>query len=182
MSSPNSAASAPSAGDPLVYTGETVVLFANATYQFVVLRHFLLPTGDDGSTDAEVLAMLIQNPHYRGSFVGTGDADTTIHGPYQVSAITADSFVAVAPTEAETLVRSWAAYAAPLPEVSGQVMDREVYPRMRTATSLYQLVALPQEAFETKWRLGIGSATGFHEFVAIDRLGGTVTLVMATDD
>ncbi|QIV79883.1 hypothetical protein [Mycolicibacterium frederiksbergense] len=182
MSSPNSASSAATAGDELVYTGETVVVFANATYQFVVLRHFLLPAGDDGTSDGDVLAMLIQNPHYRGSFVGTGDGDTTIHGPYQASAITTDSFVAVAPTDAETLVRRWAEYAAPLPEVSGQGMDREVYPRMRAATSLYQLVALPQEAFETEWRLGIGSATGFHEFVALDRLGGTVTLVMATDD
>lgn len=177
----NSSASAAPSGDALVYTGETAVIFANATYQFVVVRQFTMPIGEVVD-DSEVLALLIQNRYYRGSFVGTGDGDTTIHGPYQVAAITPERFVLVDASTAEALIRSWAEYAAPLPEGPRAEMEQQVYPPIRAASSIYQLPQLPPEAAETEWRLGIGVCTGFHEFVAIDRPGGTVTLVMATDD
>ena len=165
----------------LAYIGQTEVVFTNGTYQFVVIREFGLPTGDSVD-DRTVLTRVIASRAYRGSFVGVGDEDATIHGPYRVDAITADSFLVVDAANAETLVRGWAEYAAPLPEVSRLEMDREVYPRMRAATSVYQLMPLPSEALETEWRLGIGSATGFHEFVVINRATGVVAVVMATDD
>lgn len=182
MNTPNISEPAPQAGDELVYAGETAVVFANATYQFVVVRQFTMLAGDHVVDDSEVLALLIQNRYYRGSFVGTGDGDTTIHGPYQVAAITPERFVPVGASDAEALIRSWAEYAAPLPEGPRGEMEQQVYPRIRAASSIYQLPQLPPEAAETEWRLGIGVCTGFHEFVAIDRPGGTVTLVMATDD
>jgi hypothetical protein len=40
-------------------------VFANGTYRFVVLRHFKMSAGERVS-DPDVLAMLIQNSHYRG--------------------------------------------------------------------------------------------------------------------
>lgn len=170
------------ATDPaLTYIDETVIVFANNTYQFIVLRDFNLPAGEPLG-DRDVLSALIANRHYRGSFVGTGDGDDTIHGPYQVQAIIADSFVPVSAFDAESLLRAWAEYTTALREAVRTAVERDVYPRINKATAVYRLPKLPPEARETEWRLGIGNATGFHEFVLIDRASGVVTLLIATDD
>lgn len=165
----------------LTYIDETAIVFANNTYQFVVLREFALPTHEPLG-DRDVLTALIANRHYRGSFVGTGDGDDTIHGPYQVRAITADSFVTVSAFDAESLLRAWAEYTTALPEAVRTAVERDVYPRINKATAVYQLPKLPPEARETEWRFALGNATGFHEFVLIDRARGVVTLLIATDD
>lgn len=165
----------------LTYIDETVIVFANNTYQFIVLREFDLPAGES-LDDRDVLTALIANRHYRGSFVGTGDGDDTIHGNYQVRAITAESFLPVSATDAESLLHTWAEYTSVLPDGVRTAIERDVYPRINKATAVFQLPKLPPEAWETEWRLALGNATGFHEFVLIDRARGVVTLLIATDD
>jgi hypothetical protein len=165
----------------LTYVDETAIVFANNTYQFIVLREFNLPA-DESIGDRDVLTALVANRHYRGSFVGTGDGDSTIHGPYQVQAITADSFIPVSAADAESLLRAWAEYTSALPEAVRTAIERDVYPRINAATAVYRLPTLPPEARETEWRLALGNATGFHEFVLIDRASSVVTLLIATDD
>lgn len=176
----NPASTAP-VGPGLAPLGGTPIVFANGTYQFFEIRRFALPPGDETS-DRHVLAALIGSPGYRGSFVGTGDEDPTIHGPYWAAAITADLFVPVSADDAETWLRTWAEYATQLPKTVRAEVESEVYARLQAATSVYQLPTLPADANETEWRLGLGICAGFHEFVAIDRPQGVVTLVIATDD
>ncbi len=152
----------PPAGRQLTQLGAIAIQFRNNTFQFIDLRHFALPPGVE-TADRDVLAALINSPGYRGSSIGTGDKDLTIHGPYRAAAITTDSFVPVSATGAETWLRTWAEYAAPLPEAARVEVEREVYAPLQAATSVYQLPSLPDGAKETEWRLAIGNSTGFHE-------------------
>ncbi|CPR11886.1 hypothetical protein BN971_03179 [Mycobacterium bohemicum DSM 44277] len=129
-----------------------------------------------------MLRLLVGHIRYRDSYGGTGDKDMeTIHGPYWLYAVTPELFSPVSATDAETLIRTWAEYAAPLPDGRRDEMERELYPRIRNATSRYQLPDLRDTA-EHDWGSSVGSVTGFFEFVLIDRSAGDVALVVASDD
>lgn len=169
------------AEESLVYLGGVFINFRNHTYQWVSLKLFELPADAD---DNEVLASLIRHVRYRDSYNGTGDEDMkTIHGPYQLSAITPDSFIALSASDIETLVRTWAEYAAPLPDPRRAEMERELYPRIRQSTSSYQLPDLRDSAqHDEGWGTSVGSATGFFEWVLINRASGSLALVVASDD
>lgn len=164
----------------LVYRGEVLINFRNHTYQWVSIKLFVLPVGAD---DYEVLRLLIGHVRYRDSYNGTGDEDMeTIHGPYWLYAIAPELFSPVSAGDAEALIRTWAEYAAPLPEPRREEMERELYPRIRGATSRYQLPGLHDTAQQDQgWGSSVGS-DGFHEFVLIDRHSGSVALVVASDD
>jgi hypothetical protein len=163
----------------LVYQDEVLINFRNHTYQWVSIKLFALPPDSD---DYAALALLIHHVRYRDSYGGTGDKDMgTIHGPYWLYAITPEMFSAVSATEVEAVIRTWAEYAAPLPDSRREEMDRELYPRIRNATSRYQLPDL-RDAAEHDWGGSVGSITGFFEFVLIDRHSGIVALVVASDD
>ena len=167
--------------DRLVYQGQVFINFRNHTYQWVNIKLFGLPADAD---DQEVLAMLIRHVRYRDSYNGTGDKDMeTIHGPYWLRAIAPESFSQVSAADTEPLIRTWAEYAAPLPDARREEMERELYPRMREATSRYQLPDLRDSAqHDQGWGSSVGSATGFFEFVLINRCTNSVALVVASDD
>jgi hypothetical protein len=59
-------------------------------------------------------------------------------------------------------------------------MEREVYPRIREATSCYQLPDMRDTA-QHDWGYVVGS-DGFHEFVLINRQTNNVALLVASDD
>jgi hypothetical protein len=163
----------------LVYQGEVFINFRNHTYQWVSIKLFALPADSD---DYEVLRLLLGHVRYRDSYGGTGDKDMeTIHGPYWLYAIAPELFSPVSAADAETLIRTWAEYAAPLPDPRREEMEHELYPRIRNATSRYQLPDLRDTA-EHDWGSSVGSITGFFEFVLIDRHSGGVALVVASDD
>lgn len=62
-------------------------------------------------------------------------------------------------------------------------MERELYPRIRNATSSYQLVDLRETAQQDEgWRTSVGSVTGFFELVLVNRHARSVALVVASDD
>lgn len=165
----------------LVYAGHVFINFRNHTYQWVSIKLFELPADAD---DNEVLALLTRHIRYRDSYNGTGDEDMkTIHGPYHLSAITPESFLSVSAADIETLIRTWAEYAAPLPDPCRTEMDRDLYPRVREAASSYQLMDLRNTAQQDEgWGTSVGSVTGFFEFVLINREKRTVALVVASDD
>lgn len=167
--------------ESLVYRGDVFINFRNHTYQWVSIKLFVLPAAAD---DHEVLASLIRHVRYRDSYSGTGDRDMEIiHGPYQLSAITPESFFSSSAGDIEPLIRTWAEYAAPLPDPRRVEMERELYPRIREATSSYQLLDLRDTAqHDEGWGTSVGSITGFFEFVLIDRNAGTMALVVASDD
>ncbi len=171
--------SAVPAEERLVYQGEVFINFRNHTYQWVSIKLFEFPADID---DDAVLSLLIRHVRYRDSYGGTGDKDMeTIHGPYWLYAITPEVFSPVSPADAEALIRTWAEYAAPLPDAYRDEMEQELYPRIRCATSRYQLPDLRDSA-EHDWGSSVGSLTGFFEFVLIDRHAGSVALVVASDD
>jgi hypothetical protein len=165
--------------DRLVYQGKEFINFRNHTYQWVSIKLFALPADTD---DYAVLQLLISHVHYRDSYGGTGDKDMeTIHGPYWLDAVTPEVFSPASATDAEALIRTWAEYAAPLPDARREEMEHELYPRIRSATSCYRLPDL-RDVAEHDWGSSVGSITGFFEFVLIDRRSGSVALVVASDD
>jgi hypothetical protein len=167
------------AEESLVYQGDVFINFRNHTYQWVSIKLFELSAD---AHDNEVLATLIRHVRYRDSYAQSGFSDAkTIHGPYWLSAIEPGLFSPVLVADAEALIRTWAEYAAPLPDGRRGEMERELYPRIREATSRYQLPDL-RDAAEHEWGHTVGSITGFFEFVLIDRNKGTLALVVASDD
>lgn len=164
--------------DRLVYEGEVFINFRTSR-QWVLMKLFALPAGID---DRDVLALLIRHVRYRDSYAAPDFKDSeTIHGPYWLSAITPESFSPVSAADAEAFLRTWAEYAAPLPAARRQEMETEVYPRIQNATSRYQLADLRDTA-QHDWGYVVGSASGFHEFVLIDRQTDNVALLVASDD
>ncbi|WP_156689795.1 hypothetical protein [Mycobacterium sp. Marseille-P9652] len=163
----------------LVYDREVLINFRNGTYQWVSIKLFALPPEAD---DYTALQLLIDHVRYRDSYGGTGDKDMeVIHGPYWLYAIAPEIFSPASAADAETLVRTWAEFAAPLPDARREEMEHELYPRIRDATGRYQLPDL-REVAQHDWGSLVGAATGFLEFVLIDRRAGTVALVVASDD
>jgi hypothetical protein len=145
----------------------------------VSIKLFGLPADSD---DHEVLSLLIHHVRYRDSYGGTGDRDMeTIHGPYWLYAITPEVFSPASGPDAEALIRTWAEYAAPLADGTREEMERELYPRIRSATGRYQLPDL-RDVAQHEWGSSVGSLTGFFEYVLIDRRAGSVALVVASDD
>ncbi|MGA8330267.1 MAG: hypothetical protein WB777_13340 [Mycobacterium sp.] len=165
----------------LIYKGDEFINFRNHTYQWVSIKLFELPID---ANDYEVLSLLTRHVRYRDSYSGTGDKDMkTIHGPYHLSAITPESFFSASAGDVEPLIRTWAEYAAPLPDRCRTEMERELYPRIRNATSSYQLLDLRDTAQQDEgWGTSVGSVTGFFEFVLMDRRGRSLALVVASDD
>lgn len=161
----------------LVYQGEVFINFRTSR-QWVLIKLFALPPDAD---DREVLALLTHHVRYRDSYAAPEFKDAkTIHGPYWLNAITPEVFCPVAAADAEALIRTWADYTVPLTGDDRAAIEREVYPRIREATSRYQLPDMRDTA-QHDWGYVVGS-DGFHEFVLIDRHAGTAGLVVASDD
>ncbi|MEE6175393.1 hypothetical protein [Mycobacterium sp. 050134] len=179
MAGPDAAeTSVPLVEDLLVYQGEEFINFRTSR-QWVVIKLFKLPTD---ANDRDVLALLTQHLRYRDSYATRKFQDArTIHGPYWLNAIGPEAFSAVSAVDAEALLRTWAEYQAPLPAARRKEMESELYPRIRGATTRYQLADLRDTA-EHDWGSSVGSDSGFHEFVLIDRRAGSVALVVASDD
>lgn len=162
----------------LVYQGEVFINFRTSR-QWVVIKLFTIPAD---ANDRDILALLIQHLRYRDSYATQNFQDAkTIHGPYWLNAITPEAFSTVSAEDAEALLRTWAEYQAPLPVARREEMERELYPRIRGATTRYQLADLRDTA-EHDWGSSVGSDSGFHEFVLIDRRAGSAALVVASDD
>jgi hypothetical protein len=163
----------------LAYKGKVFINFRNQTYQWVSIKLFALPADAD---DHEVLALLIRHIQYRDSYAASEFKDArTIHGPYWLDAISPGVFSPVSAADAEALIRTWAEYAAPLPDDPRSQMEQTLYPRIRGATSRYQLPDL-RDVAEHDWGSTVGSITGFFEFALIDRPAGSVALAVASDD
>lgn len=161
----------------LVYQSEVFVNFRTSR-QWVSAKLFDLPPEVD---DFTVLQLLFRHVRYRDSYGGTGDKDMeTIHGPYWLHAIVPEILVPASAVDAEALIRTWAEYDVSLTDHDRVAMEHEIYPRIRHATSRYQLPDLRDTALHD-WGWAIGN-NGFHEFVLIDRRAGSVALLVASDD
>jgi hypothetical protein len=165
------------AKEQLIYEDQVCIKFANSTYQWVDIKLFKL--ADLRIADQVALKLLLQHAHYPDSYAGA-KATRSQHGPYRLDAITTDSFTIVDTASAEATLRTWAEQDAPLDEVARDQVERELYPRIRTAACCYRLNDLGEES-KHDWAEVVGSG-GFHEFVLIDRRAGSLALVVASDD
>jgi hypothetical protein len=169
---------ATTAEEQLVYQRE---IFINppVTRQWVDIKVFSLPAHVD---DQSALALMIAHVRYRDSYAGTWDTDMVDkHGPYWLRAITPQTFAVADPAEVEALIRTWAEYDVRWHDADRDAMEREVYARIQRATAIYQLPDIRAIA-QHDWGGTVGSSTGFHEFVVIDRTDGELALVVASDD
>jgi hypothetical protein len=171
-------ADAATAEERLVYQRE---IFINppVTRQWVSVKVFSLPGHVD---DQSALASMIAHVRYRDSYAGTWDTDMVDkHGPYWLEAITPQTFTVADPAAVEALIRTWAAYDVRWHDADRQAMNREVYARLQRATVTYQLPDIRDTA-QHDWGGTVGSSTGFHELVVIDRTAGELALIVASDD
>lgn len=165
------------AEEQLVYEGDVFINFRTSR-QWVSIKVFALPPDAD---DQMVLTLLIRHVRYRDSYAAPEFEDArTIHGPYWLEAITPVVFSSVSAADAEALIRTWADYTVPLTDDDRDAMEREVYRRIREATSCYQLSDMRSTA-QHDWGYVVG-LDGFHEFVLINRQSGCVALLVASDD
>jgi hypothetical protein len=96
-----------------------------------------------------------------------------------LDAITIDSFTAADPESVQTTLHAWVGQFAPVPDIERDQAERELYSRVRTATSCYRFAVGPEAQHDWGDVMGL---TGFHEFVFIDRRAGILVLVAASDD
>lgn len=176
MSDPLKASSIP-AEEQLTYQAKLHISFG--AYQWVSIKLFRLP--GHPIDDQAALRLLLRHVRYRDSYAGTGDKDmVTLHGPYRLDAISIDSFTPADPASAEATLGAWAEEYWALDEAARDWLERELYPRVRNATSCYRLADLGEDAqHDWGWVLG---KTGFHELVVVDRVAGSLALVVASDD
>ena len=161
----------------LVYQGDVFINFRTSR-QWVLIKLFALPPDAD---DHKVLELLTHHIRYRDSYAAPEFKDAeTIHGPYWLNAITPEVFSPVSAADAEALIRTWADYTVRLTDYDRAAMEREVYSRIREATSRYQLPDMRGTALHD-WGYVVGS-DGFHEFVLINRQTNDVALLVASDD
>jgi hypothetical protein len=165
--------------EQLSFTRTIFIRFNNTTTQWVSIKLFTL--SEHSIDEHTALSLLLRHARYRDSYAGTADEDMkTLHGPYRLDAIHPDSFIRVDAADAEGRLRTWAEQDVPLDDSTRQQLERELYPRLRTATSCYQLAELGDES-QHDWGWVVGF-TGFQEVVLIDRRTRSLALVVASDD
>jgi hypothetical protein len=161
----------------LVYEDEIVVRLP--AYQWVSIKLFALPS--EPVDDHAALNLLLQHVRYRDSYASSVFKDSmNLHGPYRLDTITTDSFTLSDGASAETTIRTWAEQLTPVPDAACDELQRELYPRIRNASRCYRLADPGKDALHD-WGDVVGK-TGFNEFVLIDRDGGSLALVVASDD
>jgi len=174
------------AEEQLVYRC-TVFINPPVTRQWVDIKLFRLPADVD---DRAALALMIAHVRYRDSYAfSTFEDAKTIHGPYWLSAITAETFTVVDAGDVDAAIRHWAEHVirdwddnfVSWPQAQREALEREVYARTHRATVIYRLPDIRATA-QHDWGYVVGMEAGFHEVVVIDRVAGELALVVASDD
>ncbi|GAA1034362.1 MULTISPECIES: hypothetical protein [Amycolatopsis] len=173
------AADALSAEELLACAGEVFINFQDRSYRWVSIKLFALPPIP--VDDRTVLRLLLRHGRYRDDYAGGGDNLTAlVHARYRLDLITLDSFTPADPTVEEQVLRTWAEQYDRLPAAVQAQMERELYPRLHSATSLYRLADLDENAYHEYG--SVVGFSGFHELVLIDRDTGALALAVASDD
>lgn len=165
----------------LTYEHGQVVYLDKGTYHWVSLKRFHI---DQDLTDGELLSALIAHWAYHDHYAGEDAIKQdhhSLHGPYRLECITAETFQPARPAVAHALLQAWAEEAtagSPSAPVQSE-LDAKVYPLLE-AVALYQLPGLRPEA-EHDWGWVVGKEA-FLEYVSIARTGRVLTLIVAADD
>jgi hypothetical protein len=160
----------------LTYADHTLIRFDDHSYRWVDVKRF---TWDGCGTDEATLSALIGHSRYRDIYI-TADShehdSETIHGPYRVAEITANSFDAIEPKAALAVVEEFCALdsSPPRPDVQGRIQS--AVSALHEA-ACYRLRELPHAVHEFGFVLW-----EFRELVAINRSTGAVFLVVMAID
>ncbi|WP_448629745.1 hypothetical protein [Cellulomonas soli] len=166
--------------------GSDTVHLARGTFMWIALTRFAIEQGMD---DLSLLGCLIATPGYAHDYASPFDeraivTEPAVHGRWWRSSIRPASFERWTAAEAEALLQRWAdvqdwtdpAFRQP-PAVQGRLHD--VYALLRSGTAYHLINPGPADEHEYGYVTG---QSGFHEFVVIDRPGGLVHVVVASDD
>jgi hypothetical protein len=120
-----------------------------------------------------------RHEQFRDDYAG-GDVDPagTRHGSYWLDRITTQAYEPVTAATAIGVLSAWAHQFGNIPQLLEDTLEREIYLPVREATSLYRLKELGRAAFHD-WG---GVHIDFHELVIIDRVAGSLALMVAADD
>ncbi|WP_405496120.1 hypothetical protein [Nocardia sp. NBC_00511] len=167
--------------DPIAFDHEQLIHLDSGPYHWVSLKAFTITAS---RSDKDLIAAMIRHPQYRDNYAGGGPDDQSspsLHGPYRLDLISADSFIHLSSTTAQLSLRQWAERASRTVSATVQTeLDRLVYPVL-TNSAVFELPSLGQDA-QHDWGGVVGAINGFHELVAINRPGRVMTLVVAADD
>lgn len=145
--------------------------------RWVDVKYYVLAAW--ASSDETVLRALIGDRRFVDDYAGGGlETAGQIHGPYQLSLVSVEAYERIDATSAVAVIEGWARQYGSVPADLDKALKGEVYALISSAASCYQLKALGNGAFHD-WG---GVHTQFHEFVAIDRVAGTLALIVAADD
>jgi hypothetical protein len=146
-------------------------------YRWVDLKRFGLPSVP--AEDVRLLDALLRHEQFRDDYAG-GDVDPagTRHGSYWLDRITTEAYEPVTAATAIGVLSAWAHQFGNIPQLLEDTLEREIYLPVREATSLYRLKELGRAAFHD-WG---GVHIDFHELVIVNRVAGSLALMVAADD
>ena len=146
-------------------------------YRWVDIKCFRLPAAL--CANGEGLSALIGAAEFADGYAGGGiDPTGTTHGPYRIGHITAAAYDPVQAPEAISVIENWARQYGDPPDLLAGALEEHVYRPIRKAAGCYRLKDLGTGVYHD-WG---GVQVEFYEFAVIDRVTGTVSLIVAADD
>ncbi|WP_020547828.1 hypothetical protein [Nonomuraea coxensis] len=146
-------------------------------FRWVDLKHFEVLAPETG--DLGLVTAVIRHEQFRDDYAGGGVTPGGIrHGPYWLRHVTARAYEPVDAPAVIATMSGWARQHGGLPPGLRDVLEAEVFDRIRRATARYRLKDLGERAHHDWGRVH----QDFHEVITIDRTAGAVTLIVAADD
>ncbi|WP_142282785.1 hypothetical protein [Mycobacterium aquaticum] len=163
-------------------TDDTLVRLAPGMYDWCMLLEFAF---DGQPSDSHLIEAVLEHPRWRDDCMSPWTGPCEVHGPYRLETVTVEGFRRCTAAEAWEVLINWPAtdlnpWVRESLLLSREIVGAWVGPLVASADEIYQL-AVPREGNEhgAGWVVG---ARGFHEFIAIDRQHGRLTVIIATDD
>lgn len=164
----------------------TLVQADRGTFMWVDHVQFTLdPTLDDRAVLAALVSSSLYAHGYAWPYAHGGEVDfdgRPVHGPWLAEALTSAMFTPVTADDARQTIDTWLddEMLEPPQSVRTHARVARLLSRALDGGTVYRLDAPDDEEHRSNW-VGVG-ATGFHEFVAIDREQEAMHLVVASDD
>ncbi|MFI9485375.1 hypothetical protein ACIG47_03210 [Promicromonospora sp. NPDC052451] len=164
----------------------TLVQADQGTFMWVDHVQFTLDsTLDDGALLSALVSSSLYAHGYAWPYAHGAEVDfdgRPVHGPWLAETLTAEMFTTVAAGDARRTVDTWLDDEMIEPPQSVRTHARVARLLARTLDSgtVYRLDVPEGEEHRSNW-VSVG-ATGFHEFVVIDREQEAMHLVVASDD
>ncbi|SDF65018.1 hypothetical protein [Klenkia brasiliensis] len=166
----------------LTFVGHDLLPMDEGLYSWVDIKRFAI---EENGSDHDLVATLLADRQYRDTYAESYRVEPAeqeepfVHGPYWLHAIQPASFQSTDPASARATIQKWADDPEPPSSETHVILEKRVFPLL-SVTPLYYLPDLRPDG-QHDWG-GVVGATGFHEFVAIDRPARSLVLVVASDD